>query len=73
MPVFLITFAFSALLLVIFIVLFVREQSRKGGRGIDHESLLPLEDETPKPVTAADRKKTRTSTATQENESSGKR
>lgn len=53
MSVFPITFIVSACLLAIFILYFARTHSGQRKRGVDQESLLPLEEETPKVVLSA--------------------
>lgn len=50
MSAFPITFVVSACLLAIFIIYFARSHSGQRKRGVDQESLLPLEEETPKVV-----------------------
>lgn len=50
MSAFPITFIVSACLLAIFIIYFARTHSGQRKRGVDQESLLPLEEETPRVV-----------------------
>lgn len=50
MSVFPITFVVSACLLAIFILYFARTHAGQRKRGVDQESLLPLEEETPRVV-----------------------
>lgn len=50
MSAFPITFVISACLLAIFVIYFARTHSGERKRGVDQESLLPLEEETPKVV-----------------------
>ncbi len=47
-----ITVFFSLLLAGCFVVLFAREQRRRQFASAERDSLLPLADETPRPVTA---------------------
>ncbi len=44
------TIFFSLLLAGLFVVLFAREQRRRRFTSAEHDSLLPLADETPRPV-----------------------
>jgi hypothetical protein len=48
-----ITVFFSLLLAGLFVTLFLREQRRRNFACAERDSLLPLADETPRPVTAA--------------------
>jgi len=48
-----ITVSFSLLLVLCFVVLFVREQRRGRFGGTERDSLLPLADETPRRADAA--------------------
>jgi hypothetical protein len=50
------TLTISLCLVFTFVIFFIREQARHPFSSAERESLLPLTDETPRPVTFADRR-----------------